>query len=39
VWVAANLVDGDAPGYFNAPYLLVTKDTPELAAQLIADQE
>jgi ABC-type sugar transport system substrate-binding protein len=39
VWVAANLVDGDAPGYFDAPYLLVTKDTPELAAQLIADQQ
>lgn len=38
VWVAANLVDGDVPGYFDAPYLLVTKDTPELAAQLIADQ-
>jgi ABC-type sugar transport system substrate-binding protein len=39
VWVAANLVDGDSPGYFAAPYLLVTKDTPELAAQLIADQK
>jgi hypothetical protein len=36
--VAANLVDGDAPGYFDAPYLLVNKDAKELAAQLIADQ-
>jgi ABC-type sugar transport system substrate-binding protein len=39
VWVAANLVDGDEPGYFAAPYLLVTKDDAELAAQLIADQQ
>ena len=39
VWVAANLVDGDEPGFFAAPYLLVTKDDAELAAQLIADQQ
>lgn len=38
VWVAANLVDGDDPGFFDAPYLLVNKDAAELAAQLIADQ-
>jgi ABC-type sugar transport system substrate-binding protein len=39
VWVAANLVDGDEPGFFNAPYILVTKDDADLAAQLIADQQ
>jgi ABC-type sugar transport system substrate-binding protein len=39
VWVAANLVDGDEPGFFDAPYLLVTKDDAELAAKLIADQQ
>src|SRR5262245_52439065 len=39
VWVGANLVDGDEPGFFDAPYLLVTKDDADLAAQLIADQQ
>jgi ABC-type sugar transport system substrate-binding protein len=39
VWVAANLIDNKDPKFFDAPYRLVTNDTPDLANELIADFE
>jgi ribose transport system substrate-binding protein len=39
VWVAANLIDNKDPKFFDAPYKLVTNDTPDVANQLIADFE